>query len=187
MILSILTFLFIINPVSAQTSEFEIIEGSVEFVSKSTLETFEGETDQISGSFAYDFENPGNALSGSIEVDMVSLTTGKKKRDKHMHKNHLHTSEFPTSIFSAEQITKVISKDDSGIQLEISGTFDMHGVKNEIKPVINAEWIKYGEEINVTATFKVLLPDYEIPRPGFLVMKVSEEQAIEVKFKARKK
>jgi polyisoprenoid-binding protein YceI len=175
-----------INNVNAELVDYNISSGEVVFISKSTLETFEGKTDQISGHFSFDPSDPGSILSGEITVDMTTLKTGRKKRDKHMYKNHLHVEEFPTSVFTADNIVELKSSDGDALNLSISGIFKLHGVENEITPEINAKWIVPGEELDVTATFKVKLPDYDIPRPSFLVMKVAEEQEIEVKFRAKR-
>ena len=55
----------------------------------------------------------------------------------------------------------------------------MHGESREITPI---SWLTVnGDELTVESKFSVKLQDYNIERPEFLIMKLADEQRIDVK------
>ena len=159
-------------------------ESEVVFVSKAPMETFEGKTRRVSGSVALD----PNAVDGEIEivvtVDMASLDTGIGMRNDHMRKNHLHTKEYPEAVFRGAKVTE-----GSGgavgaepVAVTIQGEMDLHGVQRtiEVEARLSLESDDSGPLLRLTSEFPVTLADYDIPRPGFLLMKLGETQTVRI-------
>ncbi len=187
-VVPILVILLIANTAISEPLTCKILQGKpnkVTFISKAPLETIKGVTDQISGTLNFDPADLSSATA-MFEVQMATLDTDNKMRNGHMRDNHLHTDEYPSSKFVLGEIIEqgaLVSGETA--EFKIKGEFTLHGVTKTIEPSISARWDKAKMELQVTAKFDVLLADYEIPRPKFLVMKLDERQAVEVKFTAK--
>lgn len=162
---------------------FTIVQGGtdnlVTFTSDAPLEEIVGRTNVVTGFVMLpDGASPG---SGEIHVDLVSLDTGMSLRNKHMRENHLETEKHPEAVF------KLTSLDIPGGTLaegqktavNVTGTLLLHGVSREIMPL---SWLTVsGDELIIESKFSIKLQDYSITRPEFLIMKLAEEQRINVK------
>jgi len=160
----------------------------VTFLSTAQLESFEGRTKRIAGSFTFDPVQPDSGVSGKIEVDMTSLTTGINQRDGHMRENHLETATYPRASFIPNKIVDSsfrMMPENQAVQFKLEGEFTLHGVTHTITPLITATWHPESKSIDVVAKWTVRLDDYDIARPQFLVLKLAQEQKIEVKFTAK--
>lgn len=164
-------------------------EGSqVTFISTAQLESFEGHTDRIAGTFTFDPVQPDSGVAGKIEVDMTSLTTGISQRDGHMRENHLETATYPRASFVPKKIVDSSFKmmpDNEAVEFMLEGDFTLHGVTHTIQPMVTATWHPDSKSIDVIAKWTVRLEDYNIARPQFLVLKLAQEQKIEVRFTAK--
>jgi len=123
-----------------------------------------------------------------VEVDLASFDTGKSKRNKHMRENHLETDKFPTAIFSGGTLSNLTGEqllDDESLEFDLKGNLDLHGVEREMMchVILRRE---SAEELSVVATFDVLLPDHQIKRPKFLVVKLAEDQKVTVTLTMKK-
>ena len=158
--------------------------GEVVFTSKAPLETFTGRTRVISGWIDWDPADLHAPLDGEIVVDLASLDTGKNKRNEHMRENHLETDRFPTAKLRP---VAVLSGTPSALppggeaDIRLRGAFDLHGVNRTLECDVRLRRDGAGA-VTVTAAFPVLLTDHDIERPKFLVMKLADEQQVEVTF-----
>ena len=179
------------GPVALST-EFEIQSGakenSVVFASHAPMESFEGSTRDISGRISVDPAALDAPVAAEIVVQLAGLKTGKKLRDKHMHENHLETAKYPEVRFTAAELVGASAREltvGRSVNFRIRGTFDLHGVQRTIEAPVEATLVD-ADHLHVVARFPVLISDYEIERPKFLFMKLSEEQKITVDFVARR-
>lgn len=162
---------------------FTIVQGSssnhVTFTSEAPLEEIVGKTNVVTGFVMLpDGSTQGNA---EIHVDLASLDTGMSLRNKHMRDNHLETDKFPEAVFklTSLDIPGETLADGQKTAVNVTGTLMMHGVSREINPI---SWLTVnGDELLVESKFSVKLQDFNITRPEFLVMKLAEEQRIDVK------
>lgn len=163
----------------------------VTFTSRAPLETIEGKTSKVMGFLEVDPSDISTARA-KIAVDLASLKTGIDMRDRHMRENHLETDKYPQAVF---ELTGIKIGGDSSIadgqpaEIKLLGNFTVHGVT---KPVEIDATVQYygdsdaspqkipGEIIHIKAGFNLLLPDYDIKRPQFLVLKLDEKQEIAV-------
>ncbi|MCB2198280.1 YceI family protein [bacterium] len=159
----------------------------VKFISTAKVETFEGTTNRIAGSFTVDPQDLQAGIEGKLEVDMTALSTGIGQRDGHMKENHLHTDEYPRSVFVPKKIVDNSFKmlpDDESVSFKLEGDFTLHGVTHTIQPDVTATWHPNQNLMNVIAKFSVNLEDYNIPLPQFLILRLAQEQKLEIRFTA---
>jgi polyisoprenoid-binding protein YceI len=189
--LALLGLLFAATYAEAAPTNFVVAPGEsneVVFTSRATGETFEGRTHEISGQFHFDPEDLSAQVGGKLVVDVLSLDTGIKLRNQHMQQNHLHPDVYPTIEFVLEEIVSppvTSMPDKQSISLRARGKFTLHGMTRTIEPVLTVVFNSADSTLQVTARFKVKLPDYNISRPQFLFMKLAEEQDVKVQFIAR--
>lgn len=154
----------------AQTYKTE--KGEVEFFSEASVESFSGKSNKVIGQI--------NLADSTVDfyVDTNTLETGIKLRDEHMRENHLNTEEFPfIEFFGKLNGFDPAVKDTQ--RVSAVGNFTLRGVTKEIK--VDAKAIMKGYNLYVFANWKIKLQDYNIPRPEFLFLKLSEEQKISLK------
>ena len=170
-----------VTPALAET--WTVVAGhdatEVVFKSKATLESFEGRTRTVNGWIKLDSLN---TISWRIEVDLADLDTGIGLRNRHMRENHLHTDEFPVAVFEGEQVSDAIAGPEMTVALV--GNFTLHGVSVERTIEIHLKFLPDGD-LTASAEFGISLADHEIPRPGFLMMKLADVQQLRVRLFAR--
>jgi|SRR5262252_2602065 len=173
---------------SASAAVFSVTPGKdskVVFTSKAPTETFQGKTDRMQGTLTLDPSAVGDSITVHLEVDLASLSTGKKLRDEHMRDEHLETDKFPKAVFDgAAVLSPAGAKLEPGklTPFQIEGTFALHGVSRRLRCPAEATFtpVGAGGRIAFRATFNVALPDYQIKRPEFLFLKLAEVQEVEV-------
>ncbi len=154
----------------------------VVFVSRAPMETFEGQTDQVRGRVACD---PQRLLAGCdlrLVVDLASLDTGIGLRNRHMRDRHLETDTYPEAVFTATEVLAASAPAlMPGVPVEVTvrGELDLHGVVQP-REIVATVTRTSGGGLEVVAGFPVKLSDHEIDRPGFLMMKLADEQEVRV-------
>ncbi len=171
---------------SADQLLFKVIpnaaETVVEFTSDAPLETITGRTQTATG-FLEIWAAPGGGSGRSeIHVDLASLSTGLSLRDRHMRENHLETDRYPEAVFILTSLQIPSGDLVEGIRtsVQVSGNLTLHGVTRELRP---ETFLTLGDDastLRIEAQFPIKLSDYQIARPQFLVMKLSELQMIKV-------
>lgn len=176
--------LVIAVPAVATSATFAVRSGGgtrVVFVSKAPTETFEGKTNRMEGTLTLDPGAVGDSITVHLEVDLASLDTGSKLRDQHMREKHLEVTKYPKAIFDG---AAVLSPAGAKLELgkltafQIEGTFALHGVSRRVRCDAQASLVSGG--IAFSATFPVLLGDYQIKRPEMLFLKLAELQQVRV-------
>lgn len=171
----------------AGARDYQIVPGIddtlVRFDSKATLESFSGETHRVSGRIGLVTSSIGDSIHVVVEVEMASLDTGIDKRNRDMRENHLETERYPAARFAGasvragagSQLTPGVPLD-----LEIEGTFTLHGVTRRMRVPVTLTAMGDGRALHAVSRFSVRLEDYAIERPRFLFMKLAEEQIVTV-------
>lgn len=143
--------------------------GKVEFFSESTLGNFSGVSTNVVGQV--------NLADSTLDfyVDTNTLSTGIKLRDKHMRENHLNSDEFPLIKFFGKMHGFDATR--TGEQsVKAKGMLTIRGKTREIE--VDGFAMFKQQKLIIKARWTVKLTDYEIPRPEFLFLKVSDEQKI---------
>ena len=158
---------------------------NVTFHSKASIESFQGTTSHISGTIILD-PNDVSTATGVFTVDMRTLDTGIGLRNTHMRENNLHTDQYPEATF---EITAVNSDDSltEGITIDFVavGDFTCHGETKQIEVNISVTPTSTPQlALHITGEFQVSLPDFNIPRPQFLILKLAEVQRVTLDLRA---
>ncbi len=173
---------------SADAGRYEVRPGredqEVRFLSKAPVESFEGTTDQVSGWIEVSPDSLVHGVRWHVEVDLTELDTGIGLRNRHMRENHLHTDQFPHAVFEGAMegagLPAAIPTVDP---IALEGTFTLHGVAR-VRTIDTLVTRRPDGALEILAEFVVRLGEHDIPRPKFLMMKLSEEQRIRVRLVA---
>jgi polyisoprenoid-binding protein YceI len=164
----------------------------VMFTSKAPLETIVGTTAEIIG---YVEVNPADLSSGAkarFEVDLASLKTGIERRDADMRGQFLETAKYPKAVFEMTKIQKAGANtldDQKPLELMVDGNFTVHGITKAISIPLTVTFMKEsddtktrlpGDLIHIEGTWNILLSEYNIPRPQFLILKVDDKQKVNI-------
>lgn len=178
---------FVTTP--ALAAEYTLVadaKNRVEFQSKATLESFTGKAKAMKVDLDVDTTDLRHA-SGTIQVDLRTLDTGIDLRNKHMCENHLRCDSFPFAVFTLDSVSVpagVAALTAVPESVTVHGSMALHGVTRQISlpgTVARAESKKAAAgSLKLVTEFPIRLPDYAIPRPEFLFLKLSEEIKIVV-------
>lgn len=168
----IIPYLFAIaltSPVFAQSYYTE--NGTAQFTSSVPLHNFTGTSESLVGMIKLD------EMSVDFYIDLETLDTGNAKRDKDMLIT-LETEKYPFGEFFGK-ITSEFDPSSSDEQaVTVEGNFTIHGQTNQVE--IDGTITVTDEGLLVKASWILNLDDYGIVPPKLLLIKVDEEQAIEI-------
>lgn len=157
------------TPTLAQTFMGE--NGKAEFTSKVPLHTFTGSSDFLIGQV--------NLVENSVDfyIDLTTLKTGNKKRDKDMLIT-LETKDYPFAEFFGSLQTEFDPSNSAQQPVTVAGEFKIHGVTRKIE--VNGFMQSTPEGLSIQAEWQLNIKDYNIVPPSLLVMKVDEVQEIKI-------
>ncbi len=173
----IIGFIFLVIGIGYARGQSYLTEtGKIVFESDAPLRDFEGVSEKLHGLIDFD----KNLLD--FYVDLNTLKTGVKLRDKHMRDNYLETEEHPFAEFTgklAEQPPSLeMIPQDSLMAVVAIGKFTIHGVTREI--TVEGTLQRLQNDLQLKATFTVLLTDYNIRKPSLLGYELADEQIVHV-------
>lgn len=177
-VLFVILFAGTVNIAHAQ--KFTSSEGYVEFVSTAPLLEFKGVSEQLHGLIDLD----QNLVD--YYVDLNTLETGIRRRDRDMRNSYLETDRFPFAEFTGE-LTKGLEQIRAGdlpANVEASGIFTMRDIGRDVavEGTISAG---EGGGLLLEASWIVRLEDYDIDRPSVLFYELSEEQTINIRIQLK--
>ena len=160
---------------------------TVGFESKAPLESFHGETRVVGGRIRADLDHLAGDVEVTVDVDLATLDTGIGLRNRHMRENHLETDRYPQAVFRG---ARILTAEPAALapggasEVVVAGELDLHGV---VKPLTCRADLSLSRDgvLTIVADFPVRLSDHAIPRPGFLTMKLADEQRISLRLEAR--
>jgi polyisoprenoid-binding protein YceI len=163
----------------------------VMFTSQAPLETIVGKTAEIVGKVEVDPANVATAKA-YFEVDLATLKTGIDMRDTHMREQYLEVAKYPKAIFELSRVVKSsanVLEDMKPVDMTVEGNFTVHGVTKTITIPMKVTYFKESEStksrlpgdiVHVQAKWDLLLSDYSINRPQFIILKLDDKQAIDI-------
>jgi polyisoprenoid-binding protein YceI len=172
--LYLLVALFLLS-VSTQAQKFQTAQGKVEFLSKAPMSEFTGKSDKLHGLIDFD----KNLVD--FYVDMNTVKTGIGLRDRHMRDNYIETKKFPFAEFTGkiDDFDNLIEiNPGASIEVTVSGKFKIHGVEKPIVIPGSIERNIKGDQLEVKASFAVLLGDHDIEVPKVVFYELAEEQKV---------
>lgn len=173
-IAKLLLFTLVFTMSHAQTSMTLESESFVQYQATDPRETVTGQTSIKTLELNFD---PQNLRRSSLVVtlDASKFDSGNGIRDTNARRTVFNSDLYPEIVFSLDTLNADVNDVSEGRTqaIELVGTLDMHGVSKEI--TVNAEILLEGNRLTTTGAFTVLLSDYEMSRPSFLVWTIEDE------------
>ncbi|MDE3184601.1 MAG: YceI family protein [Bacteroidota bacterium] len=123
-----------------------------------------------------------DATSGQYEFALLvnGFEFKRSLMQQHFNEDYLESDKYPKSTFKGKitNIDQVNFKKDGTYPVTVKGILEMHGVKKEIETpgVFKVK----GDDVSSTATFTILLEDYQIAIPSLVKDKISKTVKISV-------
>ena len=162
----------------ATAQQFMADNGYVEFVSTAPLLEFKGVSENLTGLIDLDTKMV------DFYVDLNTLETGIRRRDRDMRNSYLETDKFPFAEFTGELISEFDPDLAETQKAMVSGTFKIHGVERTIE--VEGTLTPNRDTLKLEASWVVLLEDYNIDRPGVLFYELAEEQTVNISIQLNK-
>jgi polyisoprenoid-binding protein YceI len=154
---------------------YATIQSQVTFVSEAPLELIQAETTALNGLL----DTQKNSFAFSIDMLSFSGFNSPLQRE-HFNENYLESSKYPKATFSGKIIESVDLTQAGTYDLRAKGMLNIHGVAQE--RILRIQLQSDGDELQVTASFFVLLEDHDIRIPKVVYQKIAEE--IQIKMEA---
>lgn len=155
-----------------QAQTYMADDGYVEFVSSAPLHEFKGVSEHLNGLINLE------TMMVDFYVDLNTLDTGIKRRDRDMRNSYLETDKFPFAEFTGELRSDFDPTLSQAQEARVSGTFKIHGVEREVE--VEGTLTPNGDSLLLEASWVILLEDYNIDRPGVLFYQLAEEQTVNI-------
>jgi polyisoprenoid-binding protein YceI len=157
---------------AVQAQSFVTEDGYAEFKSNAPLLTFTGTSEKLAGLIDLD-ENLVDFF-----LDLETLDTGIRLRNRHMRDSYLETGQYRFAEFTGSLITPFDHKSDEEQQVVVKGEFTMRGITKEME--IEGTLRNNGDNLELEASWVVLLEDFNIRRPRVVFYELAEEQEITI-------
>lgn len=156
---------------------YRVSKGEVVIVCPLTVGgSFEAKTEALSGEVT---PRPGDAGLGSLQVNLETLETGIGLRDRHMREKYLEVQkgpEYATATLEDIRVERLNGK------TTIKGMLRLHGERREVTGEADIRQENGG--VRVEAQFPVRVSEFEIPKPTYLGVGVSDEILVKVSLTA---
>ncbi len=156
---------------STQAQVFYADDGKAVFYSKVPLHNYSGTSENLVGRINLE------DLTVDFYIDLETLDTGNGKRDRDMLKT-LDTKQYPFGEFFGKLTTPFDADSSTEQEVTVEGVFKIHGREKEI--TVDGILQMVGENLQLHAEWILNLNDYDIKPPQLLILKVDEEQEIEI-------
>lgn len=164
------TLLLLVPFFNVNGQTFYTEAGTAKFTSSVPLHNFTGTSESLVGQVNLD------ESTIDFYIDLETLDTGNAKRDKDMRIT-LETKDYPFAEFFG-QLSDYDPSSSEEQSVTVTGTFKIHGKEKKVE--IDGTLTKTDEGLLVKAAWILNLNDYEIEPPRLLIIKVDEEQEIEI-------
>jgi len=174
-------------PTPAGAQEFVVdidADNVVRFISRAPTEEFAGVTDRIDGYVRLDggglreVDDPeGSELY--FEVDLASLDTGIRRRNRHMRDNYLEVEKYPYATFRGG-VDRIRTDGPGRFRVVASGTFGVHGVERPLTVECRVDGA--APPLRVGCAFGLQLSDFDIEIPRIMFLKLSNDIRVELDF-----
>ena len=157
---------------ASQAQNFSTETGMVQFHSRVPLHDFTGTSEQLHGLVSF--------ADSTVDfyVDLATLSTGNGKRDRDMRRS-LDVEQFPFAEFTGTFSGGFDPANATAQDVVASGEFSVHGVDQFVEVAGTLRPVDGG--IELLAEWTLNLKDYDVRPPRLLIMKVADEQRIELK------
>lgn len=150
----------------------ELGRNQVVFRSKAPMEDIFGAAAGVSGKISFDPADPAGSIRGVITVQVASMTTGLKQRDRDMlGEQWLDVGRYRTITFRLRKLTETRMSSYKEITGTATGDFTMHGVTRTISIPLSLTYLEEspetltrgpGDLLVLRSAFSVRFEDYNI-------------------------
>ncbi len=167
----------------AQTSMTLEAESYVQYQATDPRETVTGQSSIKTLEFRFDPQNLRRS-SLLITLDASKFDSGNIIRDTNARRTVFDSELYPEIVFSLTTLNSEVNEvlEGQAQAIELVGDLAMHGVSKEI--TVNAQILLEGNVLTTTGAFTVLLSDFEMSRPSFLVWTIEDEVELSFQVKA---
>ena len=145
-----------------------------EFHAEDSYDSFDGRTSKVTGTISADPSKPA-ASAVEVTVDMDSLDTANKLRNREMKELYLETKQHPTCSFKSTSVAAPESiAPNAPADIKVTGDFTLHGVTKRLTIPVRVVLIPDGR-IHATSSFKVHMPDFGINVPNNILVTVNND------------
>jgi polyisoprenoid-binding protein YceI len=133
----------------------------VDFLASKVTRSHQGSFKQFSGTIDL---TPNDIAASQVKIDIEtnSVVTDEEDLTKHLQTaDFFDVAKFPKATFSS---TKITSTNQAGSTYEVTGNFDLHGVKKSI--TFPADIKVEADSVAVTAEFSINRKDFGIVYAG---------------------
>lgn len=158
---------------SAQSTTVYYTEnGFAEFTSRAPMLTFTGTSEKLTG--LIDLEQ--NLLD--FYLDLETLDTGIRLRNKHMRDSYLETEQFPYAEFRGRLKELPDFSVSDTVSVIAVGQFNVHGVEQPLE--VPGKLIRTKNGLELVASWTLKLPDFNIDVPKVVFYELSETQEVRI-------
>jgi polyisoprenoid-binding protein YceI len=165
----------LLAPLSAHAQKYFSDTGYAEFESSAPALTFTGTSENLTGLI--------DLQAGTVDfyLDLNTLDTGIRLRNRHMRDSYLETGRFPFAEFIGTLNPGFQSELPEAQSVTVSGTFTIRGVtqQREIQGTLRPS--PDGASLELEAQFEVMLEDHDIPRPRVVFYELSDRQSVSIR------
>jgi hypothetical protein len=152
--------------------------GIISFFSKTTIENISAVNNKVLCVW--------EIATGKIEFSalMKGFEFEKALMQEHFNESYVESDKYPKAIFKGEieNSSNILLTSDKSYNVKVNGTLTIHGVSKQVS--INAI-IKLSKSIaSATASFSVLLSDYNIKVPAVVSSNISKSINISINIPA---
>lgn len=141
--------------------------GLITFAAGTALEDIDGVNKSASSVF--------DVNTGQIEFGVLIKGFEFKRAlmQEHFNENYMESDKYPKAVFRGKitNANKVNFSKDGAYPVTVKGILEMHGIKKEMEAAGTMRVA--GATVSASATFEILLADYNISIPGLVKDKIS--------------
>src|SRR5882672_10119441 len=148
------------RPAGAETLVISPENSKVEFIAAKVTRSHNGSFKEFTG--AIDLVNNSVADSRvTIDIQMSSVVTDEDDLTKHLQTpDFFDVAKYPKATFTSTKIAPILSPGTSGVSYDVSGNFDLHGIKKTITFPATIEVAP--DSVSVNAEFAINRKDFGI-------------------------
>lgn len=128
------------------------------------------------------FDSATGKVSGSVVVDATSGNSGNDGRDSNMHRTVLESQKYPEIVFTPEQVKGTVNPQGAS-QLEVSGTFRLHGQDHPMTLPIALQM--NAAEATASTQFSIPYQQWGLKNPSTFILRVKDTVDLEIHAVAR--
>ena len=156
---------------TAAAQFYTVADGNASFDAETQLSSYQGKSKKLQGSIDF----------GTKKIDFTlpvkSITTDNERRDGHMYEL-LEVEKNPNVVFEGILGSGIDFSKNTKQTVEAEGKFTLAGTTNKVTIPLVLTPSEKG--LRMTASWSVLITDYNLERPSFMFIKVKDEHDLSV-------